>query len=148
MNAKQRIILVDDYPDDRELFAEAFDALKLQAELLLCEDGSDFLKKLDRLDQSVSTLIFLDLNMPVISGIEVLKKLRNSLGLDKIFVAIYSTSTSEADIENAYMNGAHGYISKPSSFGKLTALLGKTLKIATSNSFKPLPKDRFLLNND
>ncbi|MDT7828847.1 response regulator [Pricia sp. S334] len=145
---EQRIILVDDDRDDRELFADAFASLRLQAELLLFQNGRELFEQIDRIDRSVLTFMFLDLNMPVISGMEVLKHIRQRSEWDKVFITIYSTSYSEADIESAYHNGAHGYLSKPSSFGKLTSLIAKTLTIATSGKMKPLPKDRFVLNRE
>lgn len=71
---RQRIILVDDDPDDRELFADAVSTLKLRADILLSKIGRDLLERMDTMDRSIGTFIFLDLNMPVMSGMEVLQR--------------------------------------------------------------------------
>lgn len=141
-----KIILVDDDEDDRDLFAEAFENLKVQAELLLFESGQELLDRIDEIEGSIPTYIFLDLNMPYISGMEVLKRLRKTLGLEHFFVTIYSTSSSESDINSAYRNGANGYLMKPSSFNQLKALIARTLTVGSEIGGKQLPKDKFLLN--
>ena len=144
----RKIILVDDDEDDRDLFSEAFENVKVQAELLLYKNGQELIDCIDEIDRSIPTFIFLDLNMPVLSGMEVLKRLKSTLCLKNIFVTMYSTSSSENDVESAYLNGANGYLIKPSSFNQLTRLILKTLTIGSDHTGKQLPKDKFMLNRD
>lgn len=146
-NDQSKIILVDDDEDDRDLFSEAFENLQVEAELLLFENGQELLNRIDEIDRTIPTFIFLDLNMPIISGMEVLKRIRRTLGLDSIFVAIYSTSCSENDLEAAYQNGANGYLMKPSTFGQLKTLIAKTLTLGLKNGAQQLSRDKFLLND-
>jgi CheY-like chemotaxis protein len=131
---KMKIILVDDDDDDRQFFAEAFEELQLDASLLLLEDGLKLLDHLEQADHHFGTHIFLDLNMPILSGMDCLKKLREFTGTNNPFVTIYSTSTLPADIKEAYENGANGYLPKPSSFAKLKESLHKAILSGITNN--------------
>ncbi len=131
---KIKIILVDDDEDDRQFFAEAFEELQLDASILLFEDGLKLLDYISQADHYFGTHIFLDLNMPILSGMDCLKKLREFTGTNNPFVTIYSTSSLPSDIKEAYKNGANGYLPKPSSFTKLKELLHKAILAGITNN--------------
>ncbi|CAH8283076.1 response regulator receiver domain-containing protein [Mariniflexile fucanivorans] len=128
-----KIILVDDDEDDRMLFTEAFEELKLNANLFVFENGNKLLNFLKEVDDYMGTHIFLDLNMPVISGMECLKKIREFTDRNIPLVTIYSTSSAQADIEEAYKLGANGYLIKPSSYSILKESLEKSILEGISN---------------
>lgn len=144
----EKIILVDDDEDDREFFADAFDTLNIRERLVMFESGQAFLDYIEKLDCSIPTFLFLDLNMPILSGMDVLKLLRQKLKLDNIIITIYSTSSSLTDIENAYINGANSYLKKPSNFQGLNEMILKALDTASINGKKQLSKKNFLLDQD
>ena len=124
---KVNIILVDDDEDDRLLFSEALEELKLDVSFLMFENGLKLIDYLKQLDQYIGTHIFLDLNMPVISGMDCLKKLREFTDSTSPFVTMYSTSSSPLDVEQAYKFGANGYLQKPSCFNTLKESLQKSI---------------------
>lgn len=140
-----KIILVDDDEDDRLVFSMALNTLGVHYELLLFEDGQKLMAYMEEKGRELSSIIFLDLNMPTISGIECLRLLRDNLKLKDSFVTIYSTSSSEKDVSAAYKNGAHGYLKKPSCFNRLQNLLNKAINVGVLNKGKQLPKEQFLI---
>lgn len=75
---KMNAILVDDDSDDRMLFEEVFSELKMQSDLFLFENGSKAINYFEQPDTTVPHLIFLDLNMPFMGGLEVLEILRRT----------------------------------------------------------------------
>jgi CheY-like chemotaxis protein len=145
-NSNHVIILVDDDEEERMFFSEALQELKVEAELLLFENGHKLMDYMAKFDQ-ISVHIFLDLNMPKLSGLECLKKLRELSQSNNSFITIYSTSSSHQDIENAYVNGANCYLKKPSTFKDLKKLIQKAIDEGYSNNGKQLPRDNFFLNN-
>ena len=139
---------MDDDEDDRLVFSMALKTLGGYYELLSFEDGNKLMDYIEKVGNDLSTIIFLDLNMPRISGIECLKLLQKKLKLDDSFITIYSTSSSEKDIAAAYQNGANGYLKKPTCFNKLQNLINKVISVGNTNKGQQLPKDQFVLNSD
>jgi DNA-binding response OmpR family regulator len=90
-------------------------------------------------------VVFLDLNMPIKSGMQSLKEIRSHKKLDSLSVAIYSTSSSERDIEETFINGANIYINKPNNFSKLKEAIEKVLQINWQYHTSNLDKSNFLL---
>jgi CheY-like chemotaxis protein len=72
-------------------------------------------------------LILLDINMPGLSGFDVLKKLKDDRRLARIPVVMLTSSELSSDVAKAYELGASGYISKPSYMHDIRAILGNTL---------------------
>lgn len=144
-NLISRIILVDDDEDDRDLFAEAFQSLNLKSDFVQFKNGQELLDYIKEIDHSIATLVFLDLNMPIISGMEVLKQLRKTLNINDVFITIYSTSSSQKDVENAYNFGANGYLRKPSNFQHLCKLIYKAIDTVTTNRGNEMAKEEFVL---
>uniref|UniRef100_UPI0025EF063B response regulator n=1 Tax=uncultured Flavobacterium sp. TaxID=165435 RepID=UPI0025EF063B len=84
--------------------------------------------------------------MPLKSGIECLKEIRNNERLKKISVAIYSTSSSEQDIEDTFVSGANVYIKKPNDFNMLKKILSDVVHINWQYISDGLSKDSFILS--
>ncbi|MBU2905938.1 response regulator [Arenibacter algicola] len=124
-----RIALVDDDQDDRLLFKEAFEELKIKAELFLFSNGLNFIDHLSSGIKMLPELLFLDLNMPVMNGLECLKYLRTNASFKDMFVAIYSTSTAITDLESTSKYGANMFIKKPNNFSELTYIINKSISI-------------------
>lgn len=116
------ILLVEDNEADIVLTKNALKTLKLQNSLNVCRDGEEglnYLYKKGEYSEAVKPdLILMDLNMPKVSGLEVLEKIKNDPNLSMIPVIILSTSSAEKDILNSYQNHANSYIKKPIDFMK------------------------------
>jgi CheY-like chemotaxis protein len=127
-----RILLADDDADDRLLFKEALSGLKIKTSVETVKDGVELMEFLAQKTEVLPQLIFLDLNMPKKNGFECLKEIKSIERYKDISIAIYSTSTSEHDINETFILGANVYLSKPGDFETLKALLAKAV-IASSH---------------
>ena len=139
------IALADDDEDDRLFFTDAFDELKLKSKVLLFKDGIELMEYLNDRDNTLPSLLFLDLNMPKKSGLECLKDIKATERLREMVIAIYSTSASEEDIENTFVKGANVYIKKPNDFEKLKKVLSEVVTTNWQYQTSGLNKDNFLL---
>ena len=139
------VMLADDDQDDREFFSEAFEDLKIKTRLNLFNDGQQLMNYLLNTDCDLPHILFLDLNMPVKSGKECLLEIKQEAHLKDIAIAIYSTSASDEDIEETFINGANIYIKKPSDFNMLKKILSEIVTINWHYQTSGLNKDNFLL---
>ncbi|NUY82174.1 response regulator [Flavobacterium sp. MAH-1] len=142
-----QIFLVDDDADDRALFEEAFENVRaLSTDLTIFEDGVSLLEYLRQPENDLPHIIFLDLNMPMKSGVDCLREIRQDKRLRDVSVAIYSTSNSARDIEDTFSGGANVYIHKPSSFDQLKKTLSHVLKLNWQFHLSGMNKETFFLN--
>jgi CheY-like chemotaxis protein len=111
------ILLVEDNPGDARLAKEALMESKIKNNLHLVEDGEKALDFLYKRGNYVSApypdLILLDLNLPKISGHQVLTNIKSEDTLRKIPVVVLSISRSEKDIDESYNLNANCYVTKP-----------------------------------
>jgi len=118
---------VEDNEADIVLTKNALKTLKLQNTLSVCRDGEeglDFLYKRGQYSEAVTPdLVLMDLNMPKVSGMEVLEKVKNDPKLSMIPVIILSTSAAEKDVISSYQNHANSYIKKPIDFMKFIEVI-------------------------
>jgi len=140
------ILLADDDEDDRLFFKEAFDELKMKTNVQTVNDGVELMKYLNNGDNVLPHILFLDLNMPLKSGLECLKEIRDSKRLKDLSVAIYSTSGSEEDIEKTFVKGANVYIKKPNDFATLKRVLTEVVSINWQYHTSGLNKENFILS--
>lgn len=131
MSDKQ-ILLVEDNPDDIELTLRAFKKNRIMNCLQVTTDGEEALEYLfgtgkfagrDTLRQP--TVILLDLKLPKVDGLEVLKRIRSDDRTKFLPVVILTSSKEEVDIVNVYANGANSYIRKPVEFDKFIEAVGQ-----------------------
>lgn len=115
MSAANRILLIDDDEDDREIFVEVVSDLDGSAVLTTAINGADGFAKIAATDQ-LPNIIFLDLNMPVMNGTEFLRKIKAEEKLRNIPVVILTTSSDEWVVREARALGAGAVISKPTRF--------------------------------
>lgn len=110
--------MVDDDPEDRLIFEDAFRELEADIEVRFAESGEKALAILQEnfLSGALPRLIVLDLNMPRMSGTEVLAKLKKDERFKNIPMVIYSTSINPLEREKCMRLGAHSYITKPISY--------------------------------
>jgi CheY-like chemotaxis protein len=144
-NEPFNILLVDDDEDDRMLFTEAFSELKINTSVVTLNDGIQLMEWLTQESTLLPHFLFLDLNMPRKNGMECLNEIKSNDKLKDIFVAIYSTSYNEKDVEETFLNGANVYITKPNNFNALKKVLEKAVMTAHLYQEKTMKKENFLL---
>ena len=116
-------LLADDDCDDAELFGEALASLEQPVRFHHVENGRGIFDYLSNPVNAKPDLIFLDLNMPQMSGWQCLAKLQNDVVFKRIPVIMYSTSSHPRDREIAIDLGAHGFITKPTDYKELRRIL-------------------------
>lgn len=124
-----RILLIaDDDDDDKQLFTEALNKVDPSAICYSAVNGEEVFKLL-RSEVLIPEVILLDLNMPVMSGWDCLRLLKEDRLFKHIPVIIYTTSDSEKDVERAKVLGAEMLITKPASFKEIQKLVRSVLHL-------------------
>lgn len=144
-NNYTHIILTDDDEDDRLFFTDAFEELKMNTKVSTFNDGVYLMDYLNKQDSIIPHILFLDLNMPRKSGKECLLEIRQNNRFKGMAIVIYSTSASEEDIENTFVQGANVYLKKPNNFKKLKKVLSSVVSINWQYQTNGLNRDNFLL---
>ena len=139
------ILLADDDEGDRTIFTEAFSEIKIKTEVRTVNDGDELMDWLSQKDNPLPHFLFLDLNMPRKNGLDCLKEIKTIDRLKEIFVAIYSTSGNEKDVEETFVNGANAYITKPSDFNELKQILYKAVSATILYEGDTFNRKTFLL---
>ena len=122
----KRVLHIDDDEDDHEIFATALSEVSTDIELLFINNSREALQKL-LLSSSQPDIIFLDLNMPEMSGQELLVELKKHQQLGHIPVIILSTSSHRPTMELTKQSGATGFYTKPDKYEELVEILKKLL---------------------
>lgn len=123
------ILLVEDNPDDVLMVKRAFSRYNINNRLYVVRDGEEALDFIYRKgeyskdDQPTPGVILLDINMPKMNGIEVLRKLKSDPEKKRIPVVILTTSRREQDKVESYHLGVNSYIIKPVDYGKFVEAL-------------------------
>jgi CheY-like chemotaxis protein len=127
------LFLVDDDEDDRDFFLSVFETMR---DRVVCETADNGLSAWERLTQTSyrPDLIFLDLNMPVMNGKQLLQKIRGHANLQRIPVIILSTSSNDKTIQDAREAGAADFITKPN---KLSVLEHRLKAVIDDPSYFP-----------
>lgn len=110
---KKRVILVEDNLADVELVKISIRELETPVELVHVGDGQELLNFLKTAVLAEIAVIMLDLNMPRVSGIDVLRFMHEDLLLKKVPVVMFTTSNSKTDILKCYELGAKAFVCKP-----------------------------------
>jgi two-component system response regulator len=133
-NATQliEVLLVEDNPNDADLFIRVLRKNGIAETIHVCEDGDEALRFLYFRDKYASfrnrtnlKLIFLDIKLPKVSGLEVLSKIKIDDNLKTIPVVIVSSSREESDLRNAAKIGANSYIVKPVSYDDFASTMSQ-----------------------
>jgi CheY-like chemotaxis protein len=127
MNVVRSIVLVDDDRDDQEIFKSACCVVNRSAQVFGFENGEQALKDLPGLP-TLPDVIFLDLNMPRLNGMEVLQELKHSPRLKSVPVVIYSTSFDSRTKDKCSSLGAVEIIEKPDCFNTLCSKIEMVLQ--------------------
>ncbi len=126
--ATRPILFVEDNPDDEALTLRAFRKCKIANEIIVAHDGVEALDYLfgtgpyaGRNVADVPAVVMLDLKLPKIDGMEVLRRLRVDERTRLTPVVILTSSREERDVVNGYLLGANSYIRKPVDFEQFAA---------------------------
>lgn len=119
-NSLSPILLVEDRATDLDLTKRAFARSHLLNPIEVARDGEQAIAFIDRwkAGDPVPVFILLDLKLPKVSGLEVLKEIKSHSEYAKIPVIVLSTSQEDNDIQEAYRLGCNSYIVKPVEFNK------------------------------
>ena len=122
MSRLPKILLAEDSEKDIELTIEAFQENKLSNEVVVVRDGQEALDFLyckgnykDRIKEN-PCVVFLDLKMPRIDGLEVLQQIKKDPHLKRIPIVVLTSSKMESDLIKSYDYGANAYVAKPVDF--------------------------------
>lgn len=126
------IYYTDDDQDDLDIFSEAVMDINPDAVVVTYNHGSKVLDALNS-GNKLPEILFLDLNMPGMDGITVLKSIRNTELLGSLPVVILSTSSNKETIDECELNGATYYIPKPNDYDTLKSGLEHVLCMDWSN---------------
>lgn len=125
------ILLVEDNPMDIDLTLQAFETHAVANPVVICRDGEEALDYIENHntpeDPELPIIVLLDLRLPRVEGIEVLKKARTHPVWAQIPFIVITTSRENQDIQKAYQLGANSYIVKPVEFSAFAEVI-KTIK--------------------
>ncbi len=134
INGKLEILLVEDNTSDAELCLRALKKHNLANKLFWVKDGAEALDYIfatgayaDRNMEDLPHVILLDLRLPKVDGLEVLKKLKSDERTQSVPVVILTSSTEDVDTVKSYKLGANSFVSKPvrfEEFAKVVADMG------------------------
>lgn len=126
------IMMVEDNPMDVDLTLQAFHEQGLTNPFIICRDGEEALNFINAHnnadDQQIPLIMLLDLRLPKVDGLEVLRQARQHPVWKQVPVIILTTSQQNMDIESAYQMGANSYIVKPVDFIKFADVV-KSIKM-------------------
>lgn len=120
MNMNKPILLVEDNPMDVDLTLRAFRRRKVTNPILVARDGEEALAWLPRWEtgEPLPVVILLDLKLPKIDALEVLRQLKSHPVFSVIPVVVLTSSAENRDVAQAYQLGTNSYIVKPVDFEK------------------------------
>ena len=114
------ILLVEDNPDDVMFTLRAFEKNKIFNDVVVAADGEQALEYLLPADEYKAlrpALVLLDVNLPKVNGLEVLRRIRSHSRTAGLPVVVLTTSNEERDIVDSYRLGANSFVRKPVMFG-------------------------------
>ena len=118
----RKVLLIDDDLDDQEIFTMALDQISPELECIIFKNSEEALLKLIQ-EQIKVDIIFLDLNLPRVSGQEILIKINKIEYFQNIPIIIFSTSSDKYTIKKLYELGASDFITKPNKLHLLVDTL-------------------------
>lgn len=140
------LLLADDDTDDCFFFREALGELPFMSTLTTVNNGVELMNRLTDQSYHLPDILFLDLNMPLKTGIECLMEIKLNERLKSLPVVICSTSYNPDVINLLHANGANNYIRKPAEFSQLKKVINEALKITEHENSLPSSMDKFVIH--
>jgi len=138
-NSNLTIFYTDDDLEDLEFFKEVTDSLEQSIDLVTLNSGEALLDILDN-PPPCPHMVFLDVNMPGLTGFDVLERVRKSMHFTSLPVVMFTTSNDQVIIDRSLHLGANFFVQKSGSFPSLKKSIEYALKIDWS-SFKTTPEN-------
>lgn len=124
MRKARKVVIAEDQSSDYELMKIAFDELSLGLELIHVKDGQELIDHLEKETLNQVALVMLDLDMPNVDGLEVLKKLYVDEELKKVPVVVFSSVVKQDKIFECYDFGANAFVKKPMTADEYSETIG------------------------
>ena len=123
-----RCVLIEDDQDDQEVFLLCLEDIRPDVDCVVMNNGEEALKKLQNDLDFVPEVIFLDVNMPKMNGLDCLKQLREIPKLSNSCIYMYSTNSEDWVIQKSKALGADEYIVKPNTSKKIKEEIARALE--------------------
>ena len=128
---KRTVLLVEDNPQDELLILRALRKVNVQATIDVVRDGQqavDYLLRTGEFSdrpEGLPALVLLDINLPKLSGLDVLKRVRTEPHTQLLPIVMFTSSDEDRDRLRSYSSGANSFVSKPVEFAKFMASAGQ-----------------------
>jgi CheY-like chemotaxis protein len=146
---KRIILVVEDSPTDEALLLRALDKSGVTNPIVVAKDGLEAIQYLFatgryefRNPEELPAIVLIDLNLPKMDGLEVLRRMRSDYRTKLVPVAIFTSSLEEQDLINGYSLGANSYVRKPIEFSKFTKVVGHLVNYWIELNEPPPPGER------
>jgi two-component system, response regulator len=120
MNSSNPILLIEDNADDRDLTIMALKEANVANRIDVARDGEEALAYFADDNRPLPALVLLDLKLPKIMGLDVLKRLRAEDRTRTVPVVVLTSSGEESDRQRSYLNGGNAYVRKPVCFDEFS----------------------------
>ncbi|MBT8218694.1 MAG: response regulator [Bacteroidia bacterium] len=137
MDTSKTIVIVEDNPAEAKLAEFAFKELAIPNQILIFSEGQEFLNYLESNGCENIAFTLLDLNMPGMSGLEILQSIRNNFSFRALPILVFSSSGFEDEIEECYQLGAKAYIRKPMDYLRFKEILEATYNFWVGQNIQP-----------
>jgi len=146
---ERRILIVEDNPTDEALLLRALKKSGITNPLVTVRDGLEAIHYLFATGRyefhdptDLPAIVLVDLNLPKMDGLEVLRRMRADYRTKLIPVAIFTSSIEEQDLINGYSLGANSYVRKPIEFSKFSAVVEQLVRYWTALNEPPPPGEK------
>lgn len=124
------VMVVEDDPNDADLFDLAVARSGHRVRVIRAIDGENALQRLRQLEDSVRNVlvvVFSDITMPRMTGIELIRTVRDDPDLHRVPVVVFTNSSAESDILESYESGCNAYLVKPDTLSDMISSVGRAL---------------------
>ncbi len=132
-STNNRVILVaDDDIDDQAMISDSFRDMGSDCRIEIVSDGKQAIERLENATMSLPCLVVLDLNMPVLGGMETLERIRKNSAFNDIPIVVFTTSSSTESRRQSLNLGAMDYIVKPNDYHGLMDITARMMQYCRS----------------
>jgi len=146
---KRTILVIEDSPTDEALLMRALEKGGIKNPVVVAKDGLeaiDYLFAMGRYEfrdaNDLPAIVLVDLNLPKLDGLEVLRRMRTDYRTKLLPVAIFTSSIEEQDLINGYSLGANSYVRKPIEFSKFTKVVAQLVNYWLDLNEPPPPGEK------
>jgi two-component system response regulator len=146
---KSVILIVEDSPTDEALLLRALQKSGVKNPIVSVKDGLEAIHYLFatgryemRNAEELPAVVLIDLNLPKLDGLEVLRRMRSDYRTKLVPVVIFTSSIEEQDLINGYSLGANSYVHKPIEFSKFTKVVGQLVNYWVDLNEPPPPGEK------